>query len=342
MCFKPGHSLVTGLALLAMSFSHQVLATPLAERGKPLVYMIQWRGETSTDLGFRDYFEQAGLAAEFLVRDADRDPDRLRIFVDEIAELQPDLVYTWSMAAAQGIVGTKDTVDPVHHVTDRPVVTCMVADPVVAGISDSWTSSGRNFTGVSHVAPVETQLRAMSLYADIEHLAVLYNPTEASPVSTVHELRQFAEQDDFGFALSEWPVPLDDNGTPQADALADLIARIAETRPDFLYLGPDSFLAVHRALVTAEARKHGLPTFVSSEVYVREGEALAGLISNYYNVGQYCGYKAEQILSHGMDPADIPFDTLKRFSYLVNLKTARELRFYPPIAILNFAEIVNE
>jgi putative ABC transport system substrate-binding protein len=40
-------------------------------------------------------------------------------------------------------------------------------------------------------------------------------------------------------------------------------------------------------------------------------------------------------------PIDIPIRSLSRFSYVVNMETARQLAAYPPLAVLRYAEVVN-
>ncbi len=237
------------------------------------------------------------------------------------------------------MVGRFDAIDPAKHIVDIPVVTCMVADPVELGVVPEWRSSGRNVTGTSHVAPLEVQLRAMQAYGPLNHLAVIYNTTEPGPGVVVDKFRELSEQ--FGFRLSAWPVPLDPDGKSRADSLPDLVREVGKTKPDFVYLGPDSFLGANRRVVTEAAAEAGVPTFVSSEVYLKSAEALAGVVSRYYNMGQFCAYKAEQILVQGIPPKAIPFETLKRFSYMVRADTARKIDYYPPIQLLNIAEFIQ-
>lgn len=303
------------------------------------IYMIQWRGPTETDRGFQNYFAQEGIPAEFIVRDTDRNRENIPLFVQEIKSLQPDLVYTWGGAAPPLVVGRFDAVDPKNHVVDIPVVSCMVADPVELGVVPQWQSSGRNVTGTSHVAPLEVQLRAMQAYGPLNHLAIIYSTTEPGPKVVVDKLNQLSET--FGFHLSAWPVPVGPDGKSRPDSLPALVQRVAETDPDFLYLGPDSFLGANRGVVTEAAADFRVPTFVSSEVYLKKAEALAGVVSSYYNMGQFCAYKAEQILVKGIPAKDIPFETLKRFSYMIRSSTARRIDNFPPLQLLNMAEFVE-
>lgn len=336
-------SWITGLWLVVVCAPMLLATAAYAEQRPPTrpfqIFVIQWRGPTETDRGFMDYFRQEGIPAQFTIRNADRNPETIPGFVNEIKKAHPDLVYVWGGAAPPLVVGRYDAVDPARHIVDIPVVACMVADPVELGVVPRWESSGRNVTGTSHVAPLEVQVRAMQAYSPLHHLAVLYNTTEPGPGVVVSKLRSLADR--FGYRLSVWPVPLDAAGKPRADALPDVVRAIAATKPDFLYLGPDSFLGANRMAITAAATEARLPTFVSSEVYLKEATALAGIVSSYYPMGQFCAYKAEQILVQGINPANIPFETLQRFSYMVRADTARAIDFFPPIGLLNMAEIVQ-
>jgi ABC-type uncharacterized transport system, periplasmic component len=324
------------LGVLSAGAAHAEQSGP----AKPFnIYMIQWRGATETDRGFMEYFRQEGIPANFTVRNANRDPEAIPEFVREIKSTKPDLVYTWGGAAPPLVVGRYDAVDPARHIVDTPVVTCMVADPVELGVVPRWESSGRNVTGTSHVAPLDVQVRAMQAYGPLKTLAIIYNTTEPGPGVVVEKLRTLADR--FGYRLSAWPVPLDSGGNPRVDSLPDLVQRIAAVNPDFLYLGPDSFLGANRVAITASAALAHIPTFVSSEVYLKDASALGGIVSSYYPMGQFCAYKAEQILVNGVSPSRIPFETLQRFSYIVRVDTAKKIDFFPPIGLLNMAELVD-
>lgn len=303
--------------------------------------MVTWRGETSTDTGFRDHLAFEGIPVEIIHRDAGRDPARLPLIVAEIKQAKPDLVYTWGIAAAQGIVGTQKavTADPDAYITEFPAITCMIADPVEADMVPAWESSGRNTTGTSHVPPMEAQVGAMRAYMNFSTLAVMYDPIEDSPRTAVRALRRLAQSDNF--SLLEYPVPLDDSGKPRPEALESLVRSAKAAGSDWLYLGPDSFMAVNRKAATDAALRHGLPVFASAEVYIRSASALTGLVSRYYSIGQLCGYQARKILIDGIAPRDIPYETLRRFSFLVNIETAKALDLFPPLPIINLIEPVN-
>jgi putative ABC transport system substrate-binding protein len=335
---RPARWLAGGLIALVAWLA---LAGPGWAADRPYhIFMILGRGETEVEQGFRDYFRDKGIDIKVTVRNIENDVRNLPPFIAEAKRLRPDLVYTWGTGATVGTVGTYDAVDPDKHITDIPVVFTLVTSPVGAKIVPSFESSGRNVTGASHVVPLESQVNALRVYRPFDTLAAIFNPLERNSVQQVEELRRMGTEQ--GFSVIERPVPLDAKGAPDPDALPGLVAEVAALHPDFLYMGPDTFVAgVHRDVVTAEANRLGLATFSATEGPLRQASALFGLVTRYYNLGRLTAYKAEQILVGGKDPKDIPVQTLTRFSYIVNMQVAKDLHLYPPMTVLRFAEILD-
>jgi putative ABC transport system substrate-binding protein len=333
---RAGPAGIAGIAGMALAG----MGSPAYAGGKPFrIFMILHRGETDVEKGFRAHFRERGIAVDLIVRDIAQDPAHIAGFVAEARLMQPDLIYSWGTPVTVGVAGTRGAIDPAKHVTDIPVVFTMVADPVGAKLTAHLASSGRNLTGASHVVPIDQQLAAIQAYRPLTSLGVLFNPAEPSSVRIVKELDDAARRG--GFSLLPFAVPLDEHRKPMEAALPDLLARIGRARPQFLYLGPDSFIGAQRKLITERALAERVPTFSATEVMLRDGRALFGLVSGYENLGRLTAYKAEQILLGKKRPADIPMETLARFSYLVNMSVARELDAHPPLRVANFAEIIR-
>ena len=303
------------------------------------IYMILYRGETPVEHGFRDYLASHDVPVELTVRDVAQDIGKIADLIAEARALQVDLIYTWGTPVTLAVVGKHGKADPVRNVIDIPVVFTMVASPEGSGLVVSRTSSGRNITGNSHVVPIDQQLSAMRAYRAFTSIGVIFNPAELNSALNVKELREAAKRE--GFQLIEQPIPLDAQNKPLESSLLQLIGDIARKKPQFLYLGPDSFVGANRKLITEAALARRLPTFSATEVALREGKALFGLVSRYDNVGRLAAYKAEQVLVRKMRPSDIPIETLNRFSYIVNMSVAAELGFYPPLKVVNYAEIIQ-
>lgn len=338
---RTGISRRRALALAGAGACSALLARPGRPRaeGKPHIYMVTYRGETEVERGFFDYLEAQGFEAEFTRRDIDRDNARLPELVEEIQEMQPDLVYTWGTTVTLGIAGRHDSDTPEDHIRDIPVVFALVSAPVQSGIIAERAAPGRNVTGAIHVVPPETQLRAMQAYRDFDRLGVLYNRNEDNSVVIVEDLEKLAEE--MGFTLLAQPFAEDDQGRPTAEGVEDLVAGLKEQGADWLYYLPDTFLGTIYDRVSPAALQAGLPTFGAAELAVREGGALVGLVSRYYSVGQLAAAKAIGVLRDDEDIAEIPAETLSRFSLIINMEVAKELELYPPLAMLNYAEVLT-
>ena len=213
----------------------------------------------------------------------------------------------------------------------------IVTDPVRNRVVRSRAMPGRPVTGTEYIAPVAVQLRAMESYRAFRRAAALFNPREGNAVVTLDDMTALLTAR--GAVLDRLPVPLAD-GRPQPAAIPGLVGAAREGGAEWLYIPPDTFLNEHRAVLTAAALDHGLPSFSASERFVAFADALAGLVSRYYSVGAFTGFKAERILFDGVAAGDIPVETLSRFSYLVRMDTARRLRAYPPVELLRIAEAV--
>lgn len=329
-------ALGAGLAAAAVSGRAFAKGTP----DDPFrIYRITYRGRTPVEDGFDNYLAANGVSVEFIERDAGRDTSKMPAFVEEIRELKPDLVYTWGTGVTLGAAGRYDAGDPSKYITDIPVVFALVSAPLKSGLVADLDHPGRNVTGAVHVVPTETQLRAMASYRAFTKLGVLFTPTEPNSVAIVEELGRL--QETLGFELVAREFRIDGDGKPTADGVEDLIAEIKQGGAEWLYLLPDTFLGSVYDRVVPAALAEKLPTFGAAELAVREGGALVALVSRYYSVGQLAASKAIKILSGEALPEDIPIETLSRFSLIINMEVAKELELYPPIEMLNYAEVIT-
>ena len=317
------------LAAAALAPGFVLAATDGARR----IYMVTWRGKTDVEAGFEAYLRRRGHRVEFVWRDAGQDRARLGEFLREVRATKPDLVYTWGTSATLGIAGRHDA----PLLTEVPIVFALVAEPVATSIVPRLEGQGRDVTGVPHVAPIAAQLEAMMAYRPFTRLCTLYNPAEPNSVAIINDLRAAAVSR--RLRLIESRFALDSAGRPLADGVEERVARMRAQGAEWLYLGPDTFLFTQIARVAAAAKRARLPTFATTEALIDGPEVLAGLVSRYYSIGEFAGYKAEQILAAGKRARDVPIETLSRFSFVVRADVAKALEVFPPIGLLNYAEM---
>lgn len=304
------------------------------------ILMLLWRGETPVEKGFRDYLAEQDMRAEFLIRDLDRDLSRLPGFIAEARNLKPDLVYTWGTGITLGTVGPWDAPDARVHLTDVPVVFSMVSSPWKTGIAAPPDRPPRAFvTGAVHIAPLEVQINAIRAYLPLRKLGIVYNRQEPNSVSNAEDLRALGGA--MNFELLEAPLPTEGGAAPSPDAIPGAVADLARRGAQVLYIGPDNFVGAHRAALTAAGLAEGLPCFTGTELEIRDGDAMFGLVSRYDMVGRLAASKAMRILAEGRSPGEVPIETLQRFSYVVRLPVAFALKLYPPLPLLDYAEVIR-
>lgn len=308
--------------------------------GRPFrILMITFRGETDVDRGFRAYLTEAGLDMQITVRDVQQDISRVPGILREARHLQPDLIYVWGTPITLAVVGAHDApIQGSHFIRDIPVVFALVAAPLQSGIVARLDRPGGNVTGAVHVVPTDVQLRAMKSYLPFRKIGVLYNPAEQNSRAIVAQARDYCQRN--GAQLIESNFHTNTAGQPISDGVEDLLAQIQKAGAQWLYLLPDTFLGSLYSRIAPAALALQLPSFGAAELAVRSGGALVGLVSRYYSVGQLAGAKALDILVSGKPAGQIPVETLKRFSLLVNMRVAKALELYPPIDMLNYAEVI--
>ena len=313
-------------------------ATAQQGQKKFRIYAITFRGMTEVERGFQEYFTANRIPVEIIWRDLARDASKMPGFLEEIRQMRPDLIYTWGTSVTLGVVGPYDAIDRTKHITDIPVVFTLVAAPVLAKIVPGVESSKRNVTGVSVVATTLQQVHAMASYRPFKTVGVLYTPTEQNSVVILEELREIAKKQNFTVVAK--PFKLDAAKRVTAEGAPEMIREMKEQKVDWLYLPPDSYLnTVTQKIVIPAAMQNDIPTFASTEGLMETG-ALMGLVARYHAIGQYTAYKCAQILVNRKNPAEIPVDTLKRFSLQVRMEAVEKLKLFPPLPMFNYAELI--
>lgn len=303
------------------------------------VLMLTYRGPTDVDAGFRSYLTGAGLDVEFVLRDVQQDVTRVAAILDELPGIAPDLIYTWGTPVTLAVTGTSEQPNQHPALRDIPVVFALVAEPQKSGIVRNLAAPERNVTGAIHVVPLERQLQHMHNYRPWTRLGVLYNPAEANSQAIVQSLQQYGQQHQLEILTSS--LRQNDAGKPTADGLTELIDTLHQGGAQWLYLPPDTFLGTIYDRVTPLALQRKLPLFASTELALRTGNALTGVVSRYYSVGQLAGSKALDLLLGNKTVQQLPVESLKRFSLMVNMQMAQQLELYPPLQVLNYAEVVS-
>lgn len=318
--------------LLVWALTGVFCATAWAE---PHVVLVTPRGETPMERVFMDELRRRLGPVRFtLIKPDVTQPAAMKALPERIRQEKPTLIYTWGTPTTVAVAGTHDA----PRIADIPIVFTVVADPLRAKLVTDLKAPGRNLTGTSHLAPLPVQLGAMRSYRPFKSLGVVYNPKEANTRFMLEDLTDEARRN--GIELLVEPVGMTPAGDPDPATLAPQIHKLKQRGAEWLYLGPDTFVAfTHRQLTTEASVKAGLPAFSANESAIRDAHSLFGLFSPVENMARFVAYKAAQVLSGEKKVAEVPIETLQRFSVLVNMCVAQSLKTYPPMALLSYADV---
>lgn len=305
------------------------------------VVLATWRGCEDACRGATNYLENLDVDIDVLHRDAGRDMARARGILEEARALKADLIISWGTSVTLETAGTLDTLDDPSFNHDTPQVFMIVADPVGAGIVESLAASGRgNLTGTYNRVPEKIIVGTLRrLLPDLDTLGLLYNTNEENSIGKRDELAGLLPE--MGIRLIDVAFPLSSDGSPRAEDIAPEIRRLKDAGADALYVGSSSFLRSNAVMLGSASRDADLPVISPYEEMVANGDALISVAAKYYKVGQLAGRLAEAILIDGVTPGDLPIAKMKDFALTINLSFAGEIGIWPPIDLLQLANIVR-
>ena len=183
-------------------------------------------------------------------------------------------------------------------------------------------------------------MKAIRAYRDFKRIGLIYNTNEQNSVLNAHTMRSVAKK--MQFDLVEAALDLNESGKPTLESIPRKIGELIEKNVDFIYVGSSSFLMANRDQFTSTALEMGMPVAAAYEAMAAKSNALLAVARRYYNVGKLAGYQAEQILIEKIAPGDIPIRSLSRFSYVINMRTAKRLKLFPSLSVLRYAEVIED
>ena len=273
------------------------------------------------------YIEGQNIVIEF--RHADGKPDRYPELAAELVRLKVDLIV---------VAGGTTPIRAARNATKTiPIVmTGTGLDPVKAGLVESLAHPGGNVTGLTTLNTELGGKRLELLKEAVPKLArvtVLYNPTSPGATREVKEDLPPAART-LGLALRTWEVRA-------AEELDKVFAGISKDHPDGLYV-PLSGTVLRRNVkrIADFTLKSRLPSMYDETTALDAG----GLMSYGAEVAhsyQRVAYYVDRILK-GAKPGDLPVEQPTKFEFVVNLKTAKQIRLtFPPDLLARATKIIR-
>ena len=250
---------------------------------------------------------------------------------DRLPELAADLVRRRvSVIATPGT--TAAALAAKVATTTIPIVFGVGIDPVKLGLVKSLNRPGGNATGVNFVIRELTAKRVQllrELVPAAKRMALLTNPTDPINEWTLRDVEAAAPRlQVFAFEAATGR---------EVDAAFESVAR---QKVDALFVAGGAFYSARRVQLAVLAASYMVPAIYSQRAFVEAG----GLMSygpNFAHVWRQVGLYAARIL-RGTKPADLPVEQPTKFELVINLNTARALRFEVPPTLLARADEVIE
>ncbi len=276
---------------------------------------------TLSELAARGFVEGRNLVVDVRIGTADQMPALAR----ELAGAGPDVIMAlsdWAVYPAREATGS------------IPIVASpMGADPVAAGVAESWARPGGNVTGVTLIAP-ELEVKRLDLLREVvpsaRRIAMLAMHRE---VTEPGEAPMRAMAASLGIQLVELYIDRPDEFDQAFAAMrsAGAEALVIVSVPEF---------SEHAERLATLAVEAGLPTICGLRQPAEQG-CLIGYGPDFAELRRRSVDYVARIL-RGASPAELPIEGPTHYEFVVNLKTAKALGLTIPQSILLRADEVIE
>jgi len=232
------------------------------------------------------------------------------------------------------ISGTPAALAAKAATTTVPIVFAIGGDPVAPGLVAGLSRPGGNITGVSFYNAPLTSKRlelARELVPDGSVIAMLVNPDNPPSVAEGESAQAAAA------ALGQRVLMLNANKSVDLD---NAFAAIKQQRARAVVVSSDPFFFIERVKLVVLMARDGVPTIFADREQAEAGGLIsygASRVDAYRQAGNYVGR-----IVKGEKPGELPVVLPTKFHILVNLKTARALRFEIPSTVLARADEVIE
>jgi len=210
-----------------------------------------------------------------------------------------------------------------------PIVFTVVADPIGNGLAASLPRPGSNVTGTTNISIELTGKRLQLLkeaFPKTSRLAI-FNSSQSA--------LQLAEVQRAAKAVGIETLPLE---LLRRDDFEAQFTLLRNSRANSMYPLDNPINFNLRDLLVEFAVRYRLPVIFGSRPYAESGGLMsygADLIANYRRAATF----VDKILK-GARPAELPIEQPKKFEFVINLNTAKQIGFTIPLTVLAQADKV--
>ncbi len=246
--------------------------------------------------------------------------DRLPGLAAQLVDLKVDVILAISDPSVRAAKKTTQTI---------PIVFVNTGNPVGDGFVTSLARPGGNATGLTLLYP-ELSSKRLELFKEafprISRLAVLFGS---------RSVRMMNEQTTAAKALGMRLISLPLDNPDDVEAALEKAKR---ERAQGLLTNPSPQIATARERILKFAATNRLPAMYPGSEYVDAGGLMSygpNSLEQYRRAAVY----VDKILK-GAKPADLPVEQPTKFEFVINLKTAKQIRLTIPPNVLARADKV--
>jgi putative tryptophan/tyrosine transport system substrate-binding protein len=255
---------------------------------------------------------------------ADEKYNRLPELAAELVDRKVDVIVTY---------GTPGTLAAMRATKTIPIIMAYSGDALSAGLVTSLARPGGNVTGSTYFLSELMAKRLELLKAAMPQMmkaAVLVNPGNPLFDTTLKALESAAKS--LNIDLQQIRVA----GLTEFEAA---FLAIAKERADAIVIQEDAVFVSNTKEIVDLASKQRLPLAGNDEL--AEAGGLIGYGADFLAMCRRAAVFVSAILKGGK-PASIPVEQAAKFTFVINVKTAKALGLTIPLGLLNAADKVIE
>jgi putative tryptophan/tyrosine transport system substrate-binding protein len=249
--------------------------------------------------------------------------ERMRSSAAELVGMKPDVIFAGNETAVMALRRTNNTL---------PIVFVQVTDPVAAGFVASLARPAGNITGFAlydyTIAGKWVEILKQLAPRTIR-IGVIYDPANAAG--------QLVPELESALPSAMQLVPYSVRSRTE---LEEALERTGSEPDGALIVLAGPLTAIHRDLIVTSAVKHRLPLVYPYRYFTAAGGLFSygpDTVDQYRLAASYI----DRILK-GEKPADLPVQFPSKYSFVINLKTAKALGLQIPDRLVALADEVIE
>jgi putative ABC transport system substrate-binding protein len=267
------------------------------------------------------YVDGKNIVIEY--RSAEGKLDRLSELAAELVRLKVDVIVTSGPSVTRAVKEATTTI---------PIVMGFDTDPVGNGFVASLARPGGNITGLSVVSP-ELSGKQLELLKEIvpklSRVAVLGTSTNPGNSQALKETE---------LAAGAYTVQLQNLDVLSPKDIETAFRDASKGRAGAVLVLASPIIESHRTQIADLAAKNRLPAIYYAPEFVEAG-GLMSYGTSFADLFRRAATYVDKILK-GAKPGDLPVEQPKKFEFIINLKTAKQIGLTIPPNVLARADRV--